>query len=271
MECKRHLRRSSKLWRERGNDFQLAKTLRNLSDTNRKMGLDEEGIGQAREASEIFGRLGEVAQQADSLTILASLLCQVGQLDAAEEAGSRAIDLLPEKGKELLVCQAHRALGETHQSRGETEKATHHFEVGLGIASSLNWAIQLFSANISLADVLSMEGKFDDAQTYLDHAKLYAVDDSYFLAYVMDRQARVWYGQHRFREARSEALRALDAFEKLGRTSPAYLCRKGWTTPSINRTTVVSFPQQFYFPRSGGPLPIYRHYVWLIHPSSVNR
>ena len=32
----------------------------------------------------------------------------------------------------------------------------------------------------------------------------------------MELQALVWYGQHRLEEAKSEALRAVDAFKKLG-------------------------------------------------------
>ena len=138
VERKRLLSLSLKLWRGQGDGFQVALTLRNLSDTNRKMGLYEEGIRQAKEASEIFRRLGEVVQQADSLIILASLLHGDGQLDVAGETVSRAIDLLLEEGQEVWVCQGHRVLGEIHRSGGDTKNAAHHFEIALGIASTLN-------------------------------------------------------------------------------------------------------------------------------------
>ena len=213
VECKELLSHSLKLWREQGNDIQVAQTLRVLSDTNRRMDLREEGLRQANEASEIFQRLGHVVGQAEGLINLAWSLCD---LDAAEEAGSRAIDLLPEKGEEYLVCQAYQVLGEIYQSRGKTKEAIHHFEVALAIASSLNVVEQLFWADHSLAEAFSEQGKFEDAQTHLEHAQSHAVNHTYLLAQAMDQQARLWDLQGRFKDAESEALRALDAFKKLG-------------------------------------------------------
>ena len=226
-EQKRLLGHSLKLWREQGDDFQVAATLKNLSDANRRMRLYAEGIQQAKEAAKIFEQLGEAVAQADSLIFLASLLHQAGQLDAAEEAGSRAlINLPPTMGEAVHVCQGHRALGEIYKSKGETEKAIHHFQVASGIASFLNMDYQLFWINFSLAGLFSGQGKFEDAQTHVEHAKSYAADDAYLLALVADQQARVWGKQRRFEEARSEALRALDAFEKLGAADDAEVARQ---------------------------------------------
>jgi tetratricopeptide (TPR) repeat protein len=189
------------------------------------MGLYEEGIRQAKEAFEIFERLGHVVEQAHSLIKLASLLRGDGQLDAAEEAGSRALDLLPEKGEEFRVCYGHRVLGQIYLSKSEAKKAIHHFEKALGIASSLNMVDQLVWINLSLADVFSKQGEFEDAQTHLERAKSHAGDNAYVLAYVMDQQALVWYEQRMFEEARSEALRALNIFEKLGAANNAEFVR----------------------------------------------
>ena len=222
VECKWLLSHSLKLRRERGNDFQVAQTLRDLSDTNRRMGLSEEGLQQANEAYEISKRLGHVVGQAECLISLAGLLCD---LSAAEEAGSRAIDLLPEKGEEYLVCQAHRVLGEIYHSRGETTKAIHRFEVAVGIASPLDAVEQLFWANHSLAEAFSEQGKFEDAQARLEHAKSHAVNH-YLLAQAMYQQAWLCDLQGRFEDAKSEALRALDTFEKLGATNDAAATRQ---------------------------------------------
>ena len=226
VECKRLLSHSLKLWREQGNDFQVAETLADLSDANRQMGLREEGIQQAKEASEIFERLGQVVRQADTLTTLAWLLRADGQLDAAEEAGSRAIELLPEKGEEILVCQAHRALGDIYQRKGETKKAIQHLEVALEIASALSMADQLFWANYSLAEVFCEQGKFKDAQTHVECAKSHAVNDMYLIARAVLQQALLWDQQGRFEDAKSEALCALDAFEKLGAANDAEFTRQ---------------------------------------------
>ena len=111
VESEQLLSHTLKLWRKQGDYFQAARTLNDLSRTNRRIGLEREGIRQAREASEIFGRLGKVVEQASCLISLAFLLRDDGQFDAAEEAGSRAIDLLPAEGEEFKVCQAHRILG----------------------------------------------------------------------------------------------------------------------------------------------------------------
>ena len=225
-ERKRLLTHCLNLWRDQGDDLRVAQTLRALSYTNRRMDLHEEGIAQAEEASEIFKQLGCVVEQADSLVNLAWSLCDSRQLDAAEETGSRAIDLLPEKGEELLVCQAHRVLGNTYRFKGETKKAIQHFEVALGIASSLSMVVQLFWINFALAGLFTDEGQFEDAQTHVEHAKAHAVTDPFLLAYAVDQQARVWDGQGRFEEARSEAMRALDVFEKLGAAHDVEMSRR---------------------------------------------
>ena len=93
-----------------------------------------------------------------------------GQLDAAEEAASRAVDLL-EKGNQSPTCDLHYALGKIHRSKGEREKAIHHFETALGIASSLNQHDAQFWTNHALAELFFDEGKFDDAGAHVQRAK----------------------------------------------------------------------------------------------------
>jgi len=221
VERKRVLAHAVELWRERGNDHQVAVTLGYLSDVNRLMGLPKQGIRQAREALGIFERLGETANQAKCLIGLAHSLHGDGQLDAAEEAGSRGIDLLPEKGKELRVCEGHRALGEIYRSKGNTEKAICHFGVALEVASALNFHTEMFWAHFFLADLFSREGRFDEAHAHIEQAKPLAADDAYILARASRLQAWFWCQQRMFEEARSEALRALGVFEKLRATSDA--------------------------------------------------
>ena len=223
VEQKRLLAHSLKLWRERGDDDQVATTLGYLSEANRLIGFHKEVIQQAKEASEIFERLGDTANQADYLINLAWALRDDGQFDAAEEAAFRAIDLLPEK---LEVCRSHRVLGTIYRSKGEVEKATHHFEVALGIASPFDWHTELFWIHYSLADLFSRKNRSDDTHAHVQLAKSHAVDDPYLLARASLLQARCWYKQHRPEEARSEALHALDLFEKLGAANEMERIRK---------------------------------------------
>ena len=217
-ERKRLLNLVLKLSRERGDDYLLAQALSHLSRVHSNLGLREEGIRQAKEASEIAERLNDVAVQAQALINLGWLFYYNNQLDNAEGTVSRVIDLLPGRDERFHLCESHRLLGRIYRSKNNTEKSIRHFETALGLASSFNALNLLFWINFDLAQLFFVQARFDDANAHIQRAKLYAVDnhDSYSLAGAMELQARVWYWQDRFEEAESEALRAVDAFEKLG-------------------------------------------------------
>jgi tetratricopeptide (TPR) repeat protein len=157
---------------------------------------------------------------------LAWLFQSDNQLDAAEEAAFRAIDLLPEKGEQYRVCKSHRLLGDIYQSKGEIKKAIHHSEVALGIASTFNWHDDLFWVHYKLAGLFRDEGRFDDANDHIERAKSHTVNSAYNLGRAMEEQARVWYRQRRLEEARSEALRAPDIYAKLGAAKDVERCQK---------------------------------------------
>ena len=226
VERKRLLTHALKLWRERGSDPHVARALRHLSSTNRLMDLHEEGTRQAREALEICERLGDTVEQAWCLVDLARLLGGDQEFHAAEEAASRAVDLLPEKGQQFLVCECHRVLGNIYRSMDKTERAIHHYEVAHGIASSFNWHDQLFSVHYSLAGMFLDEGRFDSAQAHVEQAKLHMVDNPYYLGYATELQAELWYKHHRLDYARSEARRAADIYEKLGAEDDIEDCKE---------------------------------------------
>ena len=225
-ECKRLLGQVLKLRRERGGDRQVAATLVELSDVNRLIGLNKEGIQQAKEALGVYGRLGDTIEQVDCLIKLAWLLGADKQFDAAEEAAFRAIDILPEKGEEYRTCRSHRVLGDIYRSKGETQKAIHHLEVALGIASSFNWHTDLFWVHHTLARLFLDEDKFDDASDHLEHAKSHTINSACNLGCAMELQAKVWHDQHRLEEAKSGLLRAADVYKKLGTAEGMERCRE---------------------------------------------
>jgi len=225
-ESKRLVFHALKLWRKQGDDNSVAQTLGYLSDINRLMHLPKEGIEQAKEALEIYERLGNTMGQARCLDNLALSLREDGQLDAAEEAVFRAIALLPEKGQEYRMCLFHQTLGKIYRSKGEVEKTIHHFEVALGIASSFNWHDCLFGIHYNLAGTFYNQCRFKDAQTHLERAKLHAVDSAYELGMAMKLQARAWYEEGRFEEAKTEALHAADVYGGLGAAKGVEDCRK---------------------------------------------
>lgn len=213
------------LERERRNDARVVRTLISLSTGNRMLGHYEAGIQQAKEALEIYKRFGETESQANCLNELARLFHSNKQLDAAEEAASRAIELLPEKGQEFWVCQSHRILGDIYISKGEGEKAIHQFETALRIASPSNWSTQLFLIHYSLAELFLNEGELDDAHAHIERAELHTADNTYNLGRAASLRAQVWCRQRNLEEAKSEALRAFEIFEKLGSTSGLAACK----------------------------------------------
>jgi tetratricopeptide (TPR) repeat protein len=215
-ERKRLLTRTLELWRQRGDESQVAETLRYLSDANRILGLTKEGVEQAREALGILERINDTAGQVICLDDLARTLFGDNQLDAAENAASRAIGLISDKGQEFLLCRLHRILGAIHESKGEKEKAVRHFEAALGIASPFHWHDVLFWNHLDLATLFLNEGEFDEASAHIEKAKSHTVVNIHNLGCAVHLQARVLYGQRRFEDAKSECLHALKIFEKLG-------------------------------------------------------
>jgi len=239
VEYKRLLTHTLKLWRERGNDYQAAHKLSDLCEANRLIGLHREGIQLAKESSEIFERLGDTAKQAESLVNLAYALRDDQQLDAAEEAASRAIGLL-EKGEQFWACNGHRILGDIYYSKGNAKKAIHHYKVALEIGSSLNQDYLLFWVHFALVQLFFGEGNFDDAQAHIERAKSHATNNPYHLGRAMELQAFFWNDLCMFEEAEFEASHAADIYEKLGAAQDLRRCRMflQWIDEQMNNPAV---------------------------------
>jgi tetratricopeptide (TPR) repeat protein len=224
-EQKRLLTRALELWRRQGDDSWVASTLQQLSGANRTQGLYEEGIRQAKEALEVYNRVDNTRGQIESLNGLAWLLYGNKQFDAAEKSASCAIDLAREGGYEFYVCHLHRVLGDIFKSKGEKTKAIHHFETAVRSASPFDWHDVLFWSHHDLAELFCAEGEFGEASTHTEQAKLHAENKAFKLGRAMGMQAHIWYLQQRLEEAKSEALHALEIFEKLGAARDAGGCR----------------------------------------------
>ena len=213
-----------KLWREKGDVHEVAKTLLYLSDTNRLLDLEKEAIEQAREALKIFERLGDTARQAEGFIDLARALYDDNQLDAAEEAALRGIELLPEYGEQITVCQGHRLLGMVYSSKGEVGKAAHHFEIALGIATTLGLSDDLFWIRFAMAEMFFEQSAFDAADDHIERARSHT-DNAYKLGRAMELRANLWFKQSVFEKARLEASRAIDAYGKVGAAMDIEDCR----------------------------------------------
>ena len=105
-------------------------------------------------------------------------------------------------------------------------KVIHQLEAALRISTSLNATHQLFWVHFTLADLFAEEGKFSDAHAHVELAKSHAVHDAYNIARVPLLQAGFWETQRMFEVAKSESLRALNVFEKLGADDDAEYTRE---------------------------------------------
>ena len=225
-EQKRLLTQTLELERRRGDEIQVAQILRFLSKANRLLGLHEEGIRQAKAALEVHERTNDTIKQGWCLNDLAWLFLGNNQVDAAEEAASRAIGLLTGQGQEDVICQLHRILSNIYRSKGDRKKVLHHLETALGIATPFDWHEELFWAYHSLAQLFLDQGKLEDANARVQQAKSHAVGDSYKLGCAMRMQAAVWYRQGRLEDAKSEVSHALEIYDKLGATKTSGICRE---------------------------------------------
>ena len=157
---------------------------------------------------DIFERLSDVLGQAQCLQDLAQLFQGDNQLDAAVEAVSRSIDLLPDSQR-FMLSKGHHILGDIYRFKGEAERAVNHYEAALVVPYDLQ-----FQAHYSLAGLFCEQGKFDEAHTHIESAKWYA-DDAYNLGCAMGLQAGFLYQQGRLEAAKSEALNAVGVLEEL--------------------------------------------------------
>ena len=222
-EGKQLLGDALKFEREKGDDYRVALTLVMLSDANLWLGLFQKGIDQAREALKIFERIDDIGKQGNTLLILAHLFHSDRQLDAAEEAAFRAIQLLPTEGQELQLCRSHLVLGRIYYSKEKKEKGVQHYKTALGIASRFKWNDELIRIHLSLAKLFLVEDEVHNTYTHIQEAKSCAVVNAYSLGRTF--HVRVLICRMHMFDATSEAPYLLDIYEKLGASRDTDRCR----------------------------------------------
>jgi len=216
-ESKRVLACTVELWRERGNDYVVAETLKSLASVNMRLGHYADGISRAKEALEIYEELDDTVGQADCLHRLALLFAQDNQVDAAEATSSRAMDLFPNGPSQSQLHERHHTLGHICHRRGDTEGAIAHHMKALEIACSLSSQDHRRTGILGCLVGLFLEaGRFDEAQVCVKYLKLLADNDPAHLGIAMTAQAGIWYRQGKIEEARSELSRNISLYEKIG-------------------------------------------------------
>ena len=224
-EQKRLLTRALEIEKGRGDNTRVACALRRLANANRMVCLFEEGIRQSKGALEIYERLHDAEGQGKCWDVLGWSLFYGNQLGAAEEAGSRAIKIFLDQGREYWVCRSHRLLGNIYRAKGERGKAIQHLHTAIGIASPFDWHDHLFWSHRALSVLYLDEKKWENAQSHIEQAKLHAIDDPFKLGRATEQQASIWYGQGQMEEAKAEAQCAFETYERLGATTELARCR----------------------------------------------
>lgn len=83
----------------------------------------------------------------------------------------------------------------------------------------------MFWIHYNLADLFLERSEFGDANAHTERTRSNVVNDAYQLGRAMQMQAPVWYYQRRLETAKSEALLALDIYDKFGAAQDADVCR----------------------------------------------
>ena len=219
-EAHRLLTHTLKLYRERGDNDQVAKALRKLSQASFELGLIEEGIQQAGEAMTISRQIGDIVGVIGCHIRLSSLFRRAERNDEADECESRLIELtntlLASSYLEpMLRGLVHDSLAQIYFNKRDMEQATSHAETALRIGG-ITVRSNLFTRYHTMARIHMENGRFDDAEAQLEHARSLAAEDSSEHSRLVLLQAHLLVKQGKLEEARSEAPRALDLLQEHG-------------------------------------------------------
>lgn len=94
----------------------------------------------------------------------------------------------------------------------------------LGIATSFEWNSELFWTHHSLAEISFAEGEFDDAHALDRTSQVTHGPNACYLGHAVFKQALTWHRQRGIEDVTSEALGAVEVFEKVGATNDLEAC-----------------------------------------------
>jgi DNA-binding CsgD family transcriptional regulator len=138
-----------------------------------RLGRTYMALEQREEAEIIYGRLREIAQgsgdliaEGHALLNLANVRTRLYQLDRAEQAASAALNIGEEAGDLRLLTHSHACLGGVLLTRGELERATHHYRLAMQNADLLGDSGQLLDMLRLLAYQATWAGQYAEAEDY---------------------------------------------------------------------------------------------------------
>ena len=211
-----------------GDDLLLARATNNLGLIANVRGRHAEALALYRMAIPSYQRLGQPRGLAETYHNLAITFRDLADLERAEDCEWRAIEFARQASDDRLVAMAETGLAELQLLRGDAAIAEARARRGavafqrLGDAQGEANALRIVGvAAITLS-------KYSAADEALDRAVSLASERGYALVEGESRQARAQLALARgeLAGARSDAVAALEIFERLGSTSEAWTVRE---------------------------------------------
>jgi eukaryotic-like serine/threonine-protein kinase len=131
--------------------------LRNLADPERAK-------TSGQQAGEILGGVGDLRGQARSLTCVADVLADQGQLSSAQDMHERALELARKIGAQKDIAGALINLGNVQAYRQKLTDSTRQYQLALALAISIGDKSDALLAQDNLGANLSLQGDFTAAR-----------------------------------------------------------------------------------------------------------
>jgi tetratricopeptide (TPR) repeat protein len=210
--------RALELARYDGDDLLAARATNNLAIIANVRGERDEALALYQLAVAAYQRVGDPRGLASTFHNMAITFRDLGRLDTADEYERRAIEFAREGGDDRLVAMARTGRAELSLRQGDpalaaagARRAAQDFAVLPEPVGEANALRLLGAAGLEL-------GRLDDASTALDRALALAVEHG---SAVIEAEARASRAElaaagESLDEARREASRAIEIFERLG-------------------------------------------------------
>lgn len=178
----------------------------------------EETFHHLNEALELLENPGAEPYGNDVYSLAAYMYTLVGELDAAEDFGRKAVRIAEQRGQPREVCTTRQRLAFVHKTRGEFEPARHHYETARPACIEAGDRLVAAVVDYGLADLLASSGRYDEAEPRFERAlaEMEQLDYSSGLAEAYLYKARMTIARGRGETAEVLLTRALPILERAG-------------------------------------------------------
>jgi eukaryotic-like serine/threonine-protein kinase len=150
--------------RQQGSEGLRAEALLRQCWALRNLGDPERAKTAGIQAGEILGRVSDLRGQARSLTCVANVLADEGQLSSAYEMHKRALELARKIGAQKDIAGALINLGNVQAYQQKLNDSTRQYQLALALALSIGDRADALLAQDNLGANLSLEGDYAAAR-----------------------------------------------------------------------------------------------------------